>query len=118
MRLTYHCHIFLELSGQCTFRVKILGCFIPTLINGVKHIISKFLEAYIQFSYLFRIVRTRPMHLTTFRVNIWGHFINTLINRALLPACGLFCRRHWNQSRMLKHRLSDSLQLNLKTVYY
>ena len=38
--------------------------------------------------------------------------------RALLPACGLFCRRHWNQSRMLKHRLSDSLQLNLKTVYY
>ena len=36
---------------------------------------------YILVSYLFRIVRTRPMHLTTFRVNIWGYFIPTLINR-------------------------------------
>ena len=36
---------------------------------------------YILVSYLFRIVRTRPMHLTTFRVNICGYFIPTLINR-------------------------------------
>ena len=38
-------------------------------------------EIYILVSYLFKIVRTRPMHLTTFRVNIWGYFIPTLINR-------------------------------------
>ena len=64
-----------------TFRVNIWNYFIHTLINRVKYIISKFLETYIQLSYLFRIVRTRPMHLTTFRVNIWGYFIPTLINR-------------------------------------
>ena len=42
---------------------------------------DKYHEIFIQLSYLFKIVRTRPMHLTTFRVNIWGHFITTLINR-------------------------------------
>ena len=31
-------------------------------------------EIYILVSYLFKIVRTRPMHLTIFRVHIWGHF--------------------------------------------
>ena len=39
-----------------------------------------FYEAYIQFLYLFRIVRTRPMHLTTYRVNILGYFTPTLKN--------------------------------------
>ena len=38
-------------------------------------------KTYILVSYLSRIVRTRPMHLTAFRVNIWGYFVPTLINR-------------------------------------
>ena len=35
---------------------------------------------------------------------------------ALMLTTGLICRRPWNQSTMLNHRLSDSLQLHLKTV--
>ena len=58
--------------------------FVPTLINRVKYIKMPYLqyyETYILVSYLFRIVRTRPMHLTTFRVKIRGNFIPTLKNR-------------------------------------
>ena len=40
------------------------------------------------------------------------------VRRSLLLTYELFCCRHWNQSTMLEFRLSDTLQLNLKTVKY
>ena len=77
--------MFLESSGKDlsipAYIGLISGYFNTTPINRVKYIISKFHETYIQLSYLFIIVRTRPMHLTIFRVNIWGYLIPTLINR-------------------------------------
>merc|ERR1711973_949830 len=39
------------------------------------------LQTYIQVSYLFRNVRTRPFKPSIYRVNIWGHLNPTPLNR-------------------------------------